>query len=229
MSEQESQQEPTMEEILASIRRIISEDDQGDAGEDAPAADFAEESAPEEVMELTNVVHEDGTMAAFEADEAPEPEYEPDPEPDPEPVFEAALEPEPEPDPEPEAFFEPEPEPIDDLVLVDDEEEEEPAPMPDPIPEPIHMPDPAPEPAPVYQEAASSDGLMDEVAAGAAAASFGALSRERELSRPTGPTLEAVVQQTLQPLLKEWLDENLPQMVEDMVRDEIERLSKRRS
>src|SRR6201996_8922452 len=84
MSEQTSQ-EPTMEEILASIRRIISEDDApgGEEGEAAPAE-------PEPV-----------------AAAAPEPEAEPEPEPaavEPEPVVAAAPEPEPEPAVEEEAL-----------------------------------------------------------------------------------------------------------------------------
>src|ERR1700677_2401361 len=69
MSEQ-SAPEPTMEEILASIRRIISEDD-------APAAEAAE--AP----------HEE-PAAAFEP--APEPEREPEPEPELESAQEDVLE-----------------------------------------------------------------------------------------------------------------------------------------
>jgi len=68
MSEQTSQ-EPTMEEILASIRRIISEDEApADAGEAAPA-----QPAPEPAA-----------AAAPEPEPAAEPE--PTPEPEPEPV-----------------------------------------------------------------------------------------------------------------------------------------------
>jgi len=69
MSEQTAQ-EPTMEEILASIRRIISEDD-APAGEGAAAAEDAED-APEAAL--------------------PEVEVEPEPEPEPEPVVAAAEE-----------------------------------------------------------------------------------------------------------------------------------------
>ena len=65
-----------MEEILASIRRIISEDEA--PAEEAEAAPAAEAAAP-----------------------AAEPEPEPEPPPAPEPVA-AAPQPEPEPEPEPE-------------------------------------------------------------------------------------------------------------------------------
>jgi hypothetical protein len=40
------------------------------------------------------------------------------------------------------------------------------------------------------------------------------------------PSLEDVVRETLRPMLKAWLDENLPRVVERMVQAEIERVSK---
>ena len=66
MSDQNSQ-EPTMEEILASIRRIISEDDAPAAPAEAPAA-----------------VHEPEPVLAHEPE--PEPMHVAPPEPEPEPV-----------------------------------------------------------------------------------------------------------------------------------------------
>ena len=43
----------------------------------------------------------------------------------------------------------------------------------------------------------------------------------------TKPTfLEATIAETVRPLIKEWLAENLPDMVEDIVRKEIKRLTK---
>lgn len=69
----ESQKEPTMEEILASIRRIISEDDVEQSEEiqeeDTPPPPRPAEPEPEIEAE----------------DELPEPEPEPEPEPDLEP------------------------------------------------------------------------------------------------------------------------------------------------
>jgi uncharacterized protein len=41
-------------------------------------------------------------------------------------------------------------------------------------------------------------------------------------------TIETVVEDMLRPMLANWLDENLPPMVERMVREEIERVSRRR-
>ena len=42
------------------------------------------------------------------------------------------------------------------------------------------------------------------------------------------PTLEDVVRETLRPMLKSWLDENLPHVVERMVQAEIERVARER-
>ena len=40
-------------------------------------------------------------------------------------------------------------------------------------------------------------------------------------------TLEDLVQDMLRPMLKSWLDQNLPTMVERLVRSEIERVTRR--
>jgi len=44
----------------------------------------------------------------------------------------------------------------------------------------------------------------------------------------TSPTLETVVRDALKPMLREWLDANLPLIVNDLVRAEIKRLSEPR-
>ncbi|GEM_PF-422693 len=41
------------------------------------------------------------------------------------------------------------------------------------------------------------------------------------------PTIEGVVQDTLRPMLREWLNDNLPTLVENMVKQEVERISAR--
>jgi cell pole-organizing protein PopZ len=43
-----------------------------------------------------------------------------------------------------------------------------------------------------------------------------------------GPTLEELVKQMLRPMLKAWIDDNLPKLVERLVRAEIERVSRGR-
>ena len=63
MTEQAAQ-EPTMEEILASIRRIISEDDA--PAETAPSAEAAPEAAPEPaVVEPEPAAAEDDMKTAI--------------------------------------------------------------------------------------------------------------------------------------------------------------------
>jgi len=180
-------QEPTMEEILASIRRIISEDDQ------APAPEAAAAPAP-----------------------APAPPPEPEPA-----VFHHA----------------PEPELEEDDVL----ELNEPAPPITPrethgdldVFEAAHEPTPMPEPSPVYAAHHDDDddplgeGLVSGHVAGAAASHFGALAHQVGMP-DTGRTLEDVVRAMLRPLLKDWLDQYLPGMVEQAVRDEVERIARRR-
>src|SRR5690606_37759036 len=101
MSNQGQAQEPTMEEILASIRRIISEDSGAEepaqaAGEAAPPPPPAPEPEPEpeledDILELTEALPEDPALE--------EPAFE---EPVPEPQPAAAYMPEPAPEPEPE-------------------------------------------------------------------------------------------------------------------------------
>ena len=44
----------------------------------------------------------------------------------------------------------------------------------------------------------------------------------------TDRTLEDVVREMLRPLLKQWLDDNLPQIVEASVREEVERIARGR-
>lgn len=67
MSDAKGQPEPTMEEILESIRRVISKD--GEAVEDGEDVlvlrDLAPESEPGDVLELTEVVGEERTAPAL--------------------------------------------------------------------------------------------------------------------------------------------------------------------
>ena len=68
MSDAKTQQEPSMEEILASIRRIISEDAEGQ--KPAPAAEAAaapalEPEPEEDILELTDRVNDDGSVVSL--------------------------------------------------------------------------------------------------------------------------------------------------------------------
>ena len=197
----DTEQEPSMEEILASIRRIISDDDK-----EMEAATQQNEGAPEVKDEL--VEEEVGAMPE------PEPEPEPAPElsaeeidddddddildltdmeaPDPEPLFEE------------QAYKEVEPEPV--------------APPVSPSPPPPSAPTPP------------AANLVSPPQAGEASGSFERLTEKlnedySELPIGNGAvTLEGLTRELVRPMLKEWLDQHLPMTVERLVREEIERL-----
>jgi cell pole-organizing protein PopZ len=197
-----------MEEILASIRRIIADDDTKPAApRPAPAAAPPEAAAPPPPPE-----------------EPAPPPPEPEPEPPPEEVElpAAAMAPEPPPevldltedmtamaevpafrtiDSEPDVVFaEPEPEP------------EASAPEPEPLPEPPPV---------------SAERLLSGSATAAVDSAFNSLAQTVLLHNAR--TLEDLVREMLRPMLKTWLDDNLPGMVERLVRAEIERVSRGRS
>jgi cell pole-organizing protein PopZ len=68
-------------------------------------------------------------------------------------------------------------------------------------------------------------GLLSSATTAAIGSAFTRLS---ETARKHEPTLEDVVRETLRPMLKSWLDENLPSVVERMVQEEIERVTRGR-
>jgi cell pole-organizing protein PopZ len=196
-------QEPTMEEILASIRRIISEDD-------APA-----EAAP--------------------AAAAPEPA--PEPEPEPVPVVSSALMDETPSMEEPHASEEdvleltdpyeaPAAESLGDLDISTTE------PFPSAPAESVFAEEPveayAPEPAAVP----AHDSLVGDSAAASAASAFAGFASTIRKPDPidavggSGPTVDELARALLRPMLKEWLDANLPAIVEAQVRKEVERIAR---
>jgi cell pole-organizing protein PopZ len=71
--------------------------------------------------------------------------------------------------------------------------------------------------------------LVSEDAVEASRQSLSALSSLRERSEPAinDHPLEAVVREMLKPLLKDWLDRNLPGIVEELVTREIARINGR--
>jgi cell pole-organizing protein PopZ len=73
-----------------------------------------------------------------------------------------------------------------------------------------------------------ADGLVSEDAAAASQRALAALAAVTEKSEtaPAGDgPLEAVVRELLKPLLKEWLDANLPEIIEQLVAREIARIT----
>ncbi|MBV1704291.1 MAG: DUF2497 domain-containing protein [Hyphomicrobiales bacterium] len=96
-----------------------------------------------------------------------------------------------------------------------------------PVPQPAAEPAPAPrEPAPVPVPAAAPVPLVSRTTGDSVAASFGALNAT--LAAPSPEKIEAMSRDMLRPLLKSWLDDHLPALVERLVRAEIERVSRGR-
>lgn len=193
--------DPSMEDILASIRRILSEDEQPAKPAAAPA-DPAPPAAPPAALaapdEDDDVLKLDETMLVA-APQAPAP-----------PMDEAAA--------LVEAISAPG-EPLEVAPAM-------PEPPPVPEPPPLVMPVAAPAAAP------ASDRLIAPEAEAATASSVSSLLRTLDSNRQAsgtllyrgGPTLEDMVREEIRPLLKAWLDENLPPLVERLVRAEIERV-----
>lgn len=203
MSAADAQAEPTMEEILASIRRIISEDDStAPAAEAAPVAepDFGDEvlELNEPVVEMPETVSPDFDFDALPVEDEPEVALE-------EIIVEDRVE-EPEPEPEPVA---PPPAPV----------------AAAPVPEPVYVPAPEPEPAPFPFD----QGLVSNPIADKTSSVFAKLAPNTTLPGMfiSGNTVEAMVGELIKPMLKEWLDANLPRIVEEKVEAEVARIARR--
>ncbi len=218
--------EPSMDEILSSIRQIIADDDDAashDASEPPQLPDpepeeeglpsfdaFIEEETGEDVPEAP--AEDDVDALALSLDQVIDAVEET------EPAEEDAAEeslPEVEEAEEPaKSFASPE-----DIAFIS-EAIEEPEPMPAPEPAPARtsaMPDPD-----LSTELAEH--LLNETAEAAASEAFSKLG---VLSLGAGSqTIEDIVKELLRPMLKAWLDENLPAIVERLVEREIERVSR---
>ncbi len=151
-----AQPEPSMEEILASIRRIISEDDEGAPPDaDAPAKPtLVRNAAPTS----PSVAEKDGAEPHLETE---------------------------------------------DVEMIKKNVAEA-----------------------VQNEA--EDAMLDEGAASAASSAFANLSDSVRVSDGPGKTLEDIVVEMLKPMVKDWLDANLPAIVEEKVEEEVQRVARRR-
>lgn len=121
-----------------------------------------------------------------------------------------------------------------------------PAPEPEPTPAPAPAieepkaaaaPAPAPTPAPAPAPKAAEESLASQETIAKSAAALGALKNIPEPTLPPlapsglgfrgGNSIEDLVLEALRPMLKDWLDANLPGMVERLVEKEIRKLSNR--
>jgi cell pole-organizing protein PopZ len=95
------------------------------------------------------------------------------------------------------------------------------------VPEAAHEVEPIPIAAQPLVAAPTPGLIAPEVAAAAAFSVEGlvrTLTDRTTRVRSDGPTVEDIVREEMRPLLKSWLDANLPPLVERLVRVEIERV-----
>ena len=237
-------QEPSMEEILASIRRIIADDEAKPADKPAaaaapaappprpvmknippsaiPAAQSAAKAAapasapkpappspPPPAPAATNSQDDiDAMLASLDEDTAAEEVRPSQPDND---VFELtdemALNPPPAPPPPAASFNKIEPQ--DDLEFTEAKASQRQA-MPEPPP--LEMPMPGP--------------ILSRSTVNAVESAFNTLAHT--VLSNNARTLEDLVKEMLRPMLKSWLDDNLPGLVERIVKAEIERVSRGR-
>ncbi|WP_339746794.1 DUF2497 domain-containing protein [uncultured Maricaulis sp.] len=213
MAEQAAENEPSMEEILSSIRRIINEDDAPAEAEAEPAAAAPEPAAAAPEPEAEPAGNDQGAIDDIFGDAGDD---------DGGDVLELTDRIE-----EPAGGTDP----IvgdDDLMIVDREDNFEPV-----VAEEAEYdspPEPAPEPEIDFSalETEVEDGIMSEPAVSAAMGSFHSLADTIRISDEEGRTLEGVVRALLRPMLKDWLDTNLPAIVDEKVQAEIDRVARRR-
>jgi uncharacterized protein len=253
-------QEPSMEEILASIRRIIADDEAKPAAAEKPASPPTPASPPAPAKPeppaaaakapVMKDIPPSAIAAAAKPAAAPKPA--PPPAPPEEPVVsnsqddidamlasldastpEADIRP---PQPDGEVF-----ELTDDMALPDPE----PPPPAAPPASSFHRIDPqddieftesaaaralrqpAYEPPPFESAAApAAQQILSRSTVSAVESAFNSLANT--VLSNNARTLEDLVKEMLRPMLKSWLDDNLPGLVERIVKAEIERVSRGR-
>ncbi|WP_164937740.1 PopZ family protein [Bradyrhizobium guangxiense] len=243
--------EPSMEEILASIRRIIADDEaKPPPAETAKPEKAAAPAAPPKPQAMTDIPPSK-VAPAKPAAEKPAPPPAAKPAPAPPPAAEASNSqddidallagldaatpaaevraPEPEPEPEPDVLE------LTDEMAVD--------PMPPPPPPSFRKveprddlefsespPRPTPPPpsyAPVDFDAPPlppQQPILAQSTVSAVESAFNSLAHT--VLSSNARTLEDLVKEMLRPMLKSWLDDNLPGLVERIVKAEIERVSR---
>lgn len=195
------QQDNSIEEILASIRQIISEDEpKKDEASAAPVAAAApvDEPSPADIL------------AALGQPDAPAPQ------------MDARQD-----DVSEDDVFE-----LVDRVIAEEEPVAAPPPPPPPLPAPVvSAPPPPPPVATPVVPVAEQTPIFTEQAATATLGAFSKLSETVLLERQraiagSNVTLEDIVKELLQPLLRQWIDQHVPGIVDRLVREELEKLSR---
>ena len=195
-----------MEEILASIRRIISDEEEETGGSDADKATAGDEPEP---IELTQEIREDGSVVDLSAAKAQAEEENGTADPDPTTVSETMAD-------EKEAQ-ERSDDTGEDVELVESEAETE--------------DDETSEPPPAESEEAAADLLSDDTVSASMASMSEVVAAAKSTTRAPaigdGRTLEDLAREMIAPELKNWLDQNLAPLVERVVREEIKKMVRR--
>ncbi|MEX6634677.1 DUF2497 domain-containing protein [Hyphococcus lacteus] len=162
-----AQPEPSMEEILASIRRIISEDEE----EQAPPTKPVEAKKPELTLKAAPQAAEEtsSTVTPIKAEEPQKPTASDD----------------------------------EGIEMIKQNMAE-------------------------AMEQDADEEILDQATADVASQAFHNLSQSVRISEGPGRTLEDIVVEMLRPMVKEWLDANLPAIVEEKVEEEVQRVARRR-
>ena len=232
MSEESGQKDPSMEEILGSIRKIITEDNAADSAEGQPPSGDDDDN----VLELTEEIGGDDRLEPVldsSSSETVEPVAEEEEDSRKEPVFDPELA-APESD-EFKTFDADEPATPETPVEVGGGGGEgyEYAASATPNQEGDAMATkPEDEQSGAPDAAAGKEELVSETASVATTSALGELSKAvAEKTGKTrfgeGATIEDMVREMIRPMLREWLDEKLPGIVERLVRREIQNLADR--
>ncbi len=198
------QAEPSMDEILASIRRIIAEEDEPQGAsqpvrQQLEAGDLAgETAAPEETAEVEAPQTDEDFDTVFDQMEAEGQD-------EVESVIEAV-----------------------EIVTQEVEQEIE-------EPEVVELSRPVDTLEADVRSAFGNIGrqegrntMLNDTTVAATSTAFEALQENIRITDTNGKTLEDVVERMLQPLLKQWLDQNLTRIVEEKVEEEVRRIARRR-
>lgn len=190
-----AEKEPTMEEILASIRRIISEDGAGEDVSEPQEPDFSEKPQEEPFAPVASG-DSDTPFNAFD-------------EPEPEPQFHADD---------------------NDIAAEDDFNEDDVLELTELAEAEVDTDSFTDDDEIGFDQNNQDDvALVSEPTEHQAGASFAELSAMLVGGyEGAGNTLEGLVRDMLKPMLRAWLDENLPRIVEDMVEREIARIAARK-
>ncbi|MGE0153613.1 MAG: DUF2497 domain-containing protein [Reyranellaceae bacterium] len=254
MTKDTEKAEPSMDDILASIRRIIDED--GSKTRKPAAAPGGK--AGSDILELTELVNEDGSVTSLQKSPDSPPDLAPRPlEDDEPPIYADRGERDRQSEPA-RSVLSGDPRPA--VAPPPSAPATPPAPRPQPqaaapppppaAPPPRIMPSPGgisltpvnqPPASPPQSSPSAPSGLVSGQTANAATAAFDRLAQaalqQQQPAAPAAPrtpsptvggrALEDMVSEMLRPMLQQWLDANLPAIVERLVQQEIQKMSRR--